>query len=443
MTVFILPKIQDKRRCAPGGWASMILRAYIECPACEAPVILRVGVARERQPFAVACPVCQSTIRGETIEADDGLPRFHLPGIKKLPPELPDADWKVVTTYGDLPNNPESGEFSAFLSAYQTFGDGPFQTYLQHVATVRWFGERVDALEHAYGFYLREKWDLLDSVMTRHFAEVWPDKPSALDRHTLIHRLLYMLVLAMDPKGMYPAAKYETWSRSFKKHAEFSECAHSIISQPDFNATRRRVFEQFIGLLRNYTEWMPTLAVTHLRAREKPIPEGWRVPLGRIDSLRDAYRQNFEVSCQMLPLIIRLQNIAEGRAPDVIRTPGITGEWEPRALQTKDYVNNINQYIKAKAATKEAYLNRHRLLRCYWNSAFSRDVRNSIAHAEFDYVMHDGIVTYKSRKVPYYVFIEALIKQVTLLAFWLDLCKLYAIYGSRWDAQNGKFMGLN
>ncbi|MFI6549635.1 hypothetical protein ACIBO9_40960 [Streptomyces prunicolor] len=356
---------------------------------------------------------------------------------------MPDADWQVITTYGDLPNNPESGEFSAFLSAYKIFGDGPFQEYLQHVATARWFGERVDALEHAYGFYLKEQWDLLDSVMNRNFEEVWPASPSILDRHTLIHRFLYMLVLAIDPKGMYPAAKYATWSRTFNKAAEFSECAHSLISQAEFKAARRRVFEQFMSLLRNYTEWMPTLAVTHLRALGRSIPEGWQVPLGRIDSLRDAYRQNFEVSCQMLPLVIRMQNIAEGRAPDVIRTPGGAGEWEPRTIQPRDYVNNINQYTKAKAATKEAYLNHNKFLRHYWNSAFSRDVRNSIAHAEFDYVMHDGIVSYKNREVPYYAFIEALIKQFTLLAFWLDLCKLYEIYGSRWDTQNGKFMGLS
>jgi hypothetical protein len=400
-----------------------------------------VGVARERQPFTVACPTCESAIRGETIEGSDGFPKFHLPGINLLDHESTETEWQVVTTYGDLPNNPGSGEFSAFLSAYSVFGD-QFDSYLKSVASVRWFGERVDALEHAYGFYLRGKWDLLDSVMRRTFEGAWPDNPSTLDRHTLIHRILYTLLIHLDPTGAYPRAKHEVWSRSFKKPAEFSECAHSVISKPDFNATNRRVSEQFISLLRNQAEWLPTLAVAHLRADGKAVPPGWQVPVGRIDSLRDAYRQNFEVSCQMLPLVIRMQNISEGRDPEVIRDPGDSNAWTPRDLQPRDYVNNVNQYIKAKAATKEAYLNRHSRLRHYWNSAFSRDVRNSIAHAEFDYMMHDGLISYKSREVPYYVFIEALIKQITLLAFWLDLCKLFRIYGSRWDSRNGKFLGL-
>lgn len=115
----------------------------------------------------------------------------------------------------------------------------------------------------------------------------------------------------------------------------------------------------------------------------------------------------------------------------------------PRALRPQDLVNNLNQFTKSNAATKEAYLSRYSHLRYFWNAAFSRDVRNSIAHAEFDYIMHESIVKYKGREVPYYVFIEALIKQISLLIFWLDLCKLCKIYGSRWDPIGSKFLGLH
>ncbi|MER7838278.1 hypothetical protein ABTY98_20895 [Streptomyces sp. NPDC096040] len=400
-----------------------------------------MGVVRERQLFTVACPTCYSAIRGETVEGSSGLPEFHLPGLTTLTSERGEAEGQMVMVYGDLPSSADGGEISPFLSAYHVFGDH-FEAYLKSVNTVRLYGARVDGLEHAYGFYLRERWDLLDSVMRRNFEEAWPDNPSALDRHTKLHRLIYVLMFAMDPVGAYPRAKYELWSRTFKREAEFSQCAHSVISTAEFTSTNRRVAEQFLSLLRDYAEWLPTLAVAHLRAAGKSVPTDWRVPVGRIDSLRDAYRQNFEVSCQILPLVIRMQNIAEGREPEVLRDPQDANGWTPRVLQPRDYVNNINQYTKAKAATKEAYLNRHSALRYYWNSAFSRDVRNSIAHAEFDYVMHDGLITYKDREAPYYVFIEALIKQITLLAFWLDLCKLYKIYGSRWDPQGKTFLGL-
>ncbi|MFC8519879.1 hypothetical protein [Streptomyces sp. NPDC057257] len=337
----------------------MILRAYIECPACQAPIILRVGVARQRQPFTVACPTCDSPIRGETVEADDGFPRFHLPGIKKLDPNEMHSEWQVITTYGDLPNNPASGGFSAFLSAEGVFGDY-FPAYLRFLNTARWFGERVDPLEHAYTFYLKEKWDLLDSVMSRNFDEFWPESPTTLDRHTFLHRFVFLLVACLDSRGVHPRAKYEVWSRTRRKEAEFSECAHSVISKPEFTAINRRIADQFFNLLRNNAEWFPTLAIVHLRARGKQIPQGWQVPVGRIDSLRDAYRQNFEVSCQMLPLVIRMQNIAEGRDPESIRDLADTGGWTPRGLSSRDLVNNINQYTRAKAATKEAYLSRSR-----------------------------------------------------------------------------------
>lgn len=419
----------------------MILRTYVECPACQAPVILRVGVVRPRQLFTVACPTCESAIRGETVEAENGFPCFHLPGIKNLDPANESLDWQVVSTYGDLPNSPASGEFSAFLSATSTFGDH-FHSYMKFLNTARWFAERVDPLEHAYGFYLKEKWGLLDSLMVRNFEDIWPEKPTALDRHTTIHRFLYLLVASMDPSDIHPRSKFETWSRIFKKEAEFSECAHSVISKPEFAALNKRVAEQFFSLLRNDAEWFPALAIVHLRAYGKRVPQDWRVPIGRIDSLRDGYRQNFEVSCQMLPFVIQMQNISEGRDPETIRDPSSMDGWAPRSLSSRDRVNNINQFVKANAATKEAYLNRHPSLRYYWNSSFSREVRNSIAHAEFDYSMHDGILSYKGREAPYYAFIEALIRQITLLAFWLDLCKVYKIYGSRWDSKNNVFRGL-
>lgn len=378
----------------------MIIRNYIECPACQAAIILRVGIARERQIVTVSCPSCHSTIRGETYEASDGLPRLSLPGISPIDPERAETEWHTVTTYGDLPSDPTRGEHSSFLAASALFGDY-FIQYMRCLSTVRWFGDRVDPLEHAYGFYLGEKWDLLDSVMKRNFEELWPENPSILDRHTALHRILYLPVFSLDPEGYYPKSKHDTWSRTFKKEAEFARCAHSIIAKPEFTAANRRVSEQFLNLLRSNQEWTPAMTVVHLRAIGTPIPHGWQFPAGRIDSLRDAYRQNFEVSCQMLPLVIRMQNIAEGRDPEIIRDPTDTQGWRPRNLDRRDQVNNLNQYTRAKAVTKEAYLDRHTLLRYHWNAAFNRDVRNSIAHAEFDYTMHDGMISYKGREVPF------------------------------------------
>jgi hypothetical protein len=307
---------------------------------------------------------------------------------------------------------------------------------------VREFEEKVDHLEHAYNFYLQSKWGLLDSVMGKRFEGMWPEESSVLERHTTLHRILQLLAASVEPEGVYFQAKCEIWSRIFKKEAEFAELAHGVISEPGFVATSRRVAEQLMTLLRDAAEWIPTLAISHLRAVNRSIPENWRVPLGRIDALRDAYRQNFEVGCQMLPLVIMLQNVAEGRDSRTIRDPSQSDGWAPRTLDARDLVNNINQYRKAKSATKEAYLNRHPVLRYYWNASFSRDVRNSIAHAEFDYVMHDGAIRYKGREVPYYVFVEALIKQISLLVFWLDFLKLHRVYGSRWDPVNKRFLGV-
>ncbi|MGW8351051.1 hypothetical protein [Streptomyces wedmorensis] len=419
----------------------MILSTYIECPACSTAIILRVGISRARQKFTVACPECRSSIRGDTIPDGSEHLDFNIPGVTVLDPEVEDRDWRTVSTYGDLPIAP-SGEFSSFLFATSVLGE-KFATYRRCVAIVRDFEEKVDPLEHAYGFYLQGKWELLDSVVKRHFSKAWPDDPTILDRHTYLHRILSWLQSAVEPAGQHVQAKREIWQKAGASEERFAKLAFSVISNPGFSVVNRRVSDQFFSLLRDGEEWVSALAIVHLRAAGKSIPAEWRIPPGRIGTLRDAYRQNFEVSCQMLPVVIRMQNMCEGRDPEVIRDPAISGGWAPRSLRPQELVNNMNQFSKVNAATKEAYLNRNSKLRSFWNSAFSRDVRNSIAHAEFDYVMHDGILEYKGRRVPFHVFVEALIKQIALLIFWLDLCKLCKIYGSRWDPATGSFLGLD
>jgi hypothetical protein len=307
---------------------------------------------------------------------------------------------------------------------------------------VKAFAEQADNLDYAYGFYLNNQWDLLDATMRKNFESTWPKSPSELDRHTCIHRLLYLGVVPLDPVGRNPTAKHEVWSRIFKKEEEFSQAAYWTMRDPRFIVMHKRIANQFIGLLRSHVEWIPALPMIYLRANGISIPESWRIPVGNIESLRDAYRQNFELSCQALHLVVRMQNISEGRSHEAIRNSGSPAGWAPRSLRTRDHVNNMNQFIKTNAATKEAYLNRTPALRHFWEAAFDRDVRNSIAHADFDYLAHAGVVTFKDGEIPYYVFVEALIRQVSLLFFWLDLCKLYKIYGSRWDEKNQKFLGL-
>jgi hypothetical protein len=420
---------------------TMILRTYIECPACDAPILLRVGVVRDRQPISVACPECQSIIRGSIIEDNNGYPRYSLPGVTILDPKE-DREWNIISTYGDLPMNPAAEGFSSgFLALYQVFGDH-FEKYLRSAATARWFGERADAMEFAYGFYLKGEWSRLDSAMQRSFEDFWMQNPTVIERNTLIHRLTFLATTPLDPGGMYPYAKEEVWSRIFKKEKEFSEAALGVVEDPAFAITHKRIAYQFTALLRAHADWAPALAVIHVRSAGLEVPSTWQVPAGNFDSLRDAYRQNFELSCQALHLVMRMQNISEGRISDIIRDSADVNSWMPRTLRPLDYVNNINQFNRSNAATKEAYLNRHSRLRYFWNAAFSRSVRNAIAHADFDYSAHDGIVIQKGEAAPYFTFLEALIKQICLLGLWLDLFKLYKMYASCWDARNQVFRGL-
>ena len=193
----------------------MIVRVYAACPGCDAPTLLRVGIAvtpGERQPFYLRCPQCASAIRGQLLTTEDATVSVQLDEAQVLPEDASN-DWQVITTHPAFPFIPGT-EASPFIDVTHALGDATMP-YFQVVgefnglATQEW-----RQLERAFQFYLTEEWERLDMAMSRLLADNWPEEPTMMERHDLIHRLLTVMIVPLDLNGSYSDVQKEIWERA-------------------------------------------------------------------------------------------------------------------------------------------------------------------------------------------------------------------------------------
>ncbi|MGW2415446.1 hypothetical protein ACWCV5_25120 [Streptomyces tubercidicus] len=356
-------------------------------------------------------------------------------------PDLEEGDYddcQIVTLHGDFPI-PASEEaippdmrrfYSPFLMAVHYLGDeDAFQAYMGGMERFRALAGSLDDYQRVYGLHIRNQWDLVNSNIDRIFGG-WDEDSSAAKSMNFLHGALYLGISAIDPADRYPSVKREIWSRTFKNPAEFAEEARRAERCGELKKLQQRISDQFFFLVRHSDQWVAAVPIMYARFNRKVIPGDWRIPGDDFTSLRDAYRQNFELSCQALSLVVRMQNIAEGREADTIYTDNQGNPWVPRNFPKVGKAKppkRIKQFERLNSATKELYLNRSSKLANLWDACFERSLRNAISHADADHDFGDGLIHTSKGVEAYHDFLVSVAWQVPLLTFWLDLIKLWRV----------------
>jgi hypothetical protein len=338
------------------------------------------------------------------------------------------TDWQVITTHPAFPFVPAT-ETSPFIDVTTVLGDATipfFQAVGQFngLAATEW-----SQLERAYQFYLAEDWSRLDKAMSRLLEGNWPEEPDMVARHDLIHRLLTVMIIPLDPMGFYGDAQKEVWQRAEPSQALVSYIEQSS-TQAEFLALQKRLFRQISYLIKIREMWTPALPYLWLNRLGQNAPDEWRLPGDDFAVLRGVYQQNFELSCQALPMLVVTQNAADGRSADIISTDGQASPWIPTGLSSRiKPPRTIAQFKKLNAEAKQTFLDRFPVTETMWQDAFDRNIRNAIAHADIDEVMATGqIMTGKGIALTYLSFAESIAKQLQLLLLWLNLAKLFRVY---------------
>jgi hypothetical protein len=50
--------------------------------------------------------------------------------------------------------------------------------------------------------------------MSRLLKDNWPEAPDMVARHDLVHRLMTIVILSLDPSGVYADMQKEIWYRA-------------------------------------------------------------------------------------------------------------------------------------------------------------------------------------------------------------------------------------
>jgi hypothetical protein len=410
---------------------SLILREYVACPGCDAPTILRIGVAvtpGERQPFSVRCQLCGSAIRGQLVTTEDARASVQLEEAPLLPEDASE-DWQVLTTHPAFPFIPGT-EASPFLDM-TTVLDDMTMPYFGAVGEFNGLSEGDwPQLERAFQFYFAEDWPRFDTAMSRLLEGNWPETPDMVMRHDLIHRLLTVMIIPLEPTGQYLGMQMEIWQRA-EPSQELIDYLRQASVQADILALHKRIFRQISYLIEIRNTWTPVLPFLWLNRLGRDVPTEWRLPGDDFAILRGAYQQNFELSCQALPMLVVIQNAADGRSAEIIYREGEESPWIPARLPANSRPpRTLAQFKKLNAEAKEAFLDRFPTTEENWIDAFDRSIRNAIAHADVDEVVATGeITTGKGATQSYIEFVESVAKQLQLLLLWLNLAKLLRVCG--------------
>jgi hypothetical protein len=382
----------------------------------------------ERQPFSVRCQVCGSAIRGQLVTTEDASATVQLDEAPLLPEDA-SKEWQVLTTHPAFPFLPGT-EFSPFLDMTTALDD----------MTMRYFGAVGEfnglatgdwrQLERAFQFYFAEDWPRFDAAISRLLEDNWPATPDMVMRHDLIHRLLTVMIIPLDPGGKFRDMQMEIWQRA-EPSQELIDHLRQASVQADFLALHKRIFRQISYLIEIRHTWTPVLPFLWLNRLGRDVPAEWRLAGDDFAILRGAYQQNFELSCQALPMLVMIQNTAEGRAAGIIYREGQESPWIPAGFPANSRPpRTLAQFRRLNAEAKEAFLDRFPTAEENWIDIFDRSIRNAIAHADIDEVVATGeITTGKGATQSYIEFVESVAKQLPLLLLWLNLAKLFRVCG--------------
>ena len=410
----------------------MIQRVYTRCAGCNRPIAVRVSVGYgERQPILVHCPNCNATIRG-TLNADQE--RGVVTGVALehhllLDREVEDdPELLFVTTHPDFPHDPNLTFESPFLEARMVFGDD----FDRFIASLAQFLQGVEELwphvERAYGYYLQEDWAHFDAVMSSVLGPDWADPPTELDRHDRVHRLLSVILMPLSANARYPAMKEQLWASARVDVGALRKFAQEPMNKADIKIVQRRIFDQIRRMIEMRDAWRPALALAFLHESGTTLPDSWRLPGDNFHLLRDAYRQNFELACQALFMLVATKNTEEGRPAKSICASDYSSGWVPHFDNTSMLPRTVQQFKGKRAEIKELYLEGFPAVREAWEEVFSRRLRNGIAHADAELVTTRGMVLSGADEFSYMDFVRTTIAQLQLLMLFIDFAKLLRIY---------------
>jgi hypothetical protein len=412
-----------------------IIRYPVECPGCEAHILLRLGVGHEsRQRFYYVCPKCKAATRGALLWHGDARTELELADGRRL--ETDENCVAALSINPELPSFPEARSMSEF-------GGSPWITFTHWLGPdgIRQYQKSFYQIRHLVG----TDWAKLDRLTTYYLNRDWPHfdqsigdllPPEALDfsvewaRDDRIHRLYEIFFAAMW--GLYPPKHYldlkfswsALWTPTRSHFRSLVGFAQSESTTLGFRNAERDVFSQLARFTELIWGLFPGLLLDLLPQQHQPQIDNLRLFRDEYEVLRDFYIQVFETSHKVLRWIVGTANADRHGDPNTfVAVAGMSPQLSARVPK------NLDAFSKLTSANKRAWLSVLPEWHDRWDDLLDRHLRNDIGHASARHDLSTGMILRDGRvPLPYTRFVQRLHRVLHLLLASANALKYIRIY---------------
>jgi hypothetical protein len=417
----------------------VIHRYGVECPGCQARLLLRISVGAEiEQPFFATCAKCHTIIKGKQVIWYDPHPgaRLEMESATLLDPRA-EGFVDTISIHPDLParrsaSSMESTGGSSFLHNVQLLGPA-FMEAMQRMAAFRSVaGADAASLRRLGGFYLNSAWPLFQQEGRRIFGENWPEPKTESQYHDALPRILliaYAPLLIADhfPRfveewNAFLSSKPSTLSaqRAFAKSllasGRLGELQRLVLERLDFIATHRAALLAAIP------------AELYEKGMEAAVAE-LRLPRDDFDVLKGHYVDCYELAHQVLTVMVGTINVIERGSPDSF-DPGVCAALV--AQRKKDFKNlkSLSVFKKRSNAPKREFLASLPGCRQMWDALLEVKLRNSVGHYSARHDLRTGLILVDRQ--PHCSYLEFVVRTLRMTHVLLAMLHVLKMAHMQW-----------
>lgn len=407
----------------------MIFRYGIECPGCQARLILRVSVGVDiEQPFVTLCRRCNTILKGKQIiwyEPHPGA-RLEMESARLIDAQNEDGFTETISVHPELPFRPAAIEIadeggSPFLQHTQLLGRSLFEAMRRIGLFRNIVSEDGAGLRRLGNFYLNKDWPRFQEEGRRLFDENWPEPKKEWQYHDVLPKVIFMAYHPLMIGDWYSEFVKE-WNDFLSSNklrlAEQRAFADSLFANGRVDDLQRLLLERFDFMATHKSALLAAIpAELYEPGMEKAIAE-LRLPRDDFDILKGHYVDCYELAHRVLSIVVGNINVIERRHHDSF-DPTICAALAANGMNNFKNIPTLDVFEGRPNGPKRAFLKSVPICEQMWNALLERELRNGVGHYGARHDLRTGMIIVDGK--PHCSYLEFVVKTIRMTHILLSL----------------------